>query len=321
MTNDEFLAEFEVDNPPSGVSFSPCYQNIPAVPANLVLEGGGMRALFTAGVLDYFLDKGLLFDTVIGVSGGALSGYNYVAGLKNRTAYLNIKYAPDPRYLSLKSYRISGNAFNREVSFNLLPNHIEPMDYDAFDHSPMSLVAVVSNLETGEAEYPLVLDSRNDLPYVIASSSMPLVSEIVEKDGKKLLDGGVCDSIPIGYSLPTTNNHPVVICTRPEEYVRKPNPLMALVNLMYHDYPYFVERMAQRHYDYNRTTRALTRMHERGQCFVIRPAKAVEVSNMENDQSKLLDLYEQGVKAAAQSYDGLLSYLNGPGNEGLAESF
>ena len=208
---------------------SPASSHVPAwrghgtVPVNLVLEGGAMRGQFTAGVLDFFMDQKLFCERVIGVSAGALCGYNYVAGEDGRTCYLNTKYCDDWRYLSMKSFVRTGNACGREFAFDEIPNRLEPFDYAGFDQSPMQLIAVSSDLVTGEADYHPFADSLADLPYLIASSSMPLVSQIVDVDGKLLLDGGTCDSVPIMYSMLTGARKHIVVLTQAADYVKGPN--------------------------------------------------------------------------------------------------
>ncbi len=301
----------EPDYAPSGVSFPVSYEGKATTRANLVLEGGAMRGMFTAGVLDVFLDRGLLCDSVIGVSAGALMGYNYVAGQAGRGAYVNLKYCTDWRYLSLKSFVRTGNAFGREMSFDLIPNVYDPFPFDAFDESPMKLTTVASDLELGEADYHTFTDARADLPYLIASSSMPMVSEIVEVDGKKLLDGGTCDSVPITYSKLTGSDKHIVVCTQDATYLKSANKLMPVLRQRFDDYPYYIDRLAYRHYEYNRTYRALERMHENGEIFLIRPGAPVEISNLEQNQAKLLALYEHGAEQAVRSWDALERYLAG----------
>ena len=294
---------------------SPASSHVPAwrghgtVPVNLVLEGGAMRGQFTAGVLDFFMDKKLFCERVIGVSAGALCGYNYVAGEDGRTCYLNTKYCTDWRYLSMQSFVRTGNACGREFAFDEIPNRLEPFNYAAFDESPMRLVTVASNLVTGEADYHEFADSLADLPYLIASSSMPLVSRTVEVDGKLLLDGGTCDSVPLTYSLLTGARKHIVVLTQAADYVKGPNKLMALLRQRYHDYPYYLERLHLRHYEYNRLYRALPRLHDEGRIFVLRPPEPVTVSSMEKDADKLFALYEQGYATAALSWDALVRYL------------
>lgn len=307
-----FAQEIEADYPRAEVDFPVAWRGCELTRANLVLEGGAMRGLFTAGVLDYFMDRGLFCERVIGVSAGALMGYNYVAGQAGRGCYLNLKYCTDWRYLSLKSFVRTGNAFGREMSFDLIPNVLDPFPYDAFDESPMELVTVSSNLVTGEADYHRFTDARADVPYLIASSAMPLVSEIVTVDDKQLLDGGTCDSVPIVYSMATGARKHIVVCTQDASYVKGPNKLLPVLDRRFADYPWFVDRLANRHFEYNRTSRALARMHEQGRAFVIRPERPVEVASMEKDQAKLLALYEEGVSVAARVYDELMAYLAAP---------
>ncbi|OUO87772.1 patatin family protein [Gordonibacter sp. An230] len=287
----------------------PAWRGHAATDANLVLEGGAMRGQFTAGVLDFFMDQKLFCKRVIGVSAGALCGYNYVAGEDGRTCYLNTKYCTDWRYLSLKSFVRTGNACGREFAFDEIPNRLEPFNYAAFDESPMRLITVSSNLITGEADYHELSDARADLPYLIASSSMPLVSQIVDVDGKLLLDGGTCDSVPIVHSLLTGAKKHVVVLTQAADYVKGPDKMLALERQRYGLYPYYLERLQHRHYEYNRTYRMLARMHEAGEAFVIRPPEPVTVSSMERDSEKLFALYEQGYAEAARTWSALCSYL------------
>ena len=195
----------------------PAWRGHDVAPVDLVLEGGAMRGQFTAGVLDAFMDRGLFCERTVGVSAGALCGYNYVAGDAGRSCYLNVKYAGDWRYLSLKSFVRTGNACGRDFAFNVIPNELEPFDYEAFNSSPMRLVAVSSDLDSGEADYHEFTDALDDVDYLIASSSMPLVSQIVEVDGKHLLDGGTCDSVPVLYSLLTGPAKRIVVLTQAED--------------------------------------------------------------------------------------------------------
>lgn len=288
---------------------TPAWEGHEVTNANLVLEGGAMRGMFTAGVLDYFCDKGLFCENIIGVSAGALCGLNYVAGEDGRTAFLNMLYCDDPRYLSLYSFATTGNAMGLDFMFDEIPNKLHPLNFDAFNASPMNLTVVSSNLELGEADYHRIENLRFDMDYVVASASMPVVSQITDIDGKLLLDGGTCDSIPINYSLLTGAKKHIVILTQDETYEKKPNSLMPIIHREYADYPYYIDRCEFRHYEYNRTTRMLKRMHEAGDCFVIQPQKPVEISNMEKDRDKLFDLYQQGLEVAAKTWDDLQEYL------------
>lgn len=289
----------------------PAWKGAEIFAADLILEGGAMRGQFTAGVLDVFMDRGLFCERTIGVSAGALCGYNYVAGAKGRSCYLNIKYCDDWRYLSLKSFVRTGNAYGREFAFEQIPNGLEPFDARAFDDSPMRLVAVSSNLATGEADYHELVTSAEGIPYIIASSSMPLVSQIVEIDGKPLLDGGTCDSVPYLFSLLTAprDRKRIVVLTQAEDYVKSPNRLMPLLHQRYAEFPYYLERLQSRHFSYNRTYRALSHAHDEGNLFIIRPPMPVTVASMERDPSKLMDLYEQGCRETVRLWDDLQRYL------------
>ena len=277
----------------------PAWKGAGIADVDLILEGGAMRAQFTAGVLDVFMDRGLL------------CGYNYVAGAKGRSCYLNVKYCDDWRYLSLKSFVRTGNAYGREFAFERIPNELEPFDARAFDESPLKLVAVSSNLATGEADYHELASAREGTPYLIASSSMPLVSQIVEIDGKLLLDGGACDSVPYLFSLLTAprERKRIVVLTQADGYVKSPNRLMPLLHQRYAEFPYYLERLQSRHFHYNRTYRALMRSRDEGKLFVIRPPEPVEVASMEKDPGKLMDLYEQGCAEAVRLWVDLQRYL------------
>lgn len=278
---------------------------------HLILEGGAMRGLFTAGVLDYFMEQGLLASRVYGTSAGALNGLNYVAGDYGRSCFINLKYCRDWRYLSMRNFARTGNAFGVDFLFDTIPNKIEGYDYCHLPSSPSTLVAVATDVELGDACYHEVKDLRtNDVHYLAASASMPLVNKIVEVDGKKLLDGGTCDSIAYEQSLKEGARKQVIVLTRELGYIKQPNKLMALVRTRYSDYPEFVERMEMRHYEYNLAYRRIARMHEAGQAFVLRPTEPVEVAQMESNPDKLMDLYLQGYEQAMLHWNDILTYLD-----------
>lgn len=288
------------------------YEGFNPLPVNLVLEGGAMRGQFSAGVLDYFMEHGLWAKHVIGTSAGALNGYSYVAGDLGRSCYLNTKYCSDWRYLSMQSFARTGNAFGAEFAFDTIPNELEPFNYEAFRNSPITLTTVASNLETGEADYFTFGDPKDDIDYLRASSAMPLISKTIEIDGKKLLDGGPCDSIPLLYSVTTGTEKHIVVLTQDATYIKGPNKLMALIKQRYSEYPLFCERLQHRHFEYNRQYRHLQRLHNAGVIFVIQPQKPVTVSSMEKDPEKLLALYEQGYREAAEQWNKIMLYLDSP---------
>lgn len=191
---------------------APAYEGAQTVNANLVLEGGAMRGQFTAGVLDFFMDQNLWCEHVIGTSAGALNGYNYVAGELGRTCFLNTKYCDDPRYLSMKNFVRTGDALGRDFVFHEIPETLEPFNFKAFRESPMELTTVASDLETGEADYHVMetADDERDIEYLRASASMPLVSHIVELDGKSCSTAARATAyrccIPCSWAIPTNTS-------------------------------------------------------------------------------------------------------------------
>jgi predicted patatin/cPLA2 family phospholipase len=300
----------EVFVPYSSAGYRPAWQEATLVEdCNLVLEGGAMRGQFTAGVLDCFMDNGIMPTRAIGVSAGALNGFNYVAGSRGRTCYLNTKYCTDWRYLSMRSFAATGNAFNVEFVFDTIPNKLDPFDYSSYETSPLSLISVASNLELGEADYCPLRDPGTQIEYLRASASMPLVSKIVEIDGKKLLDGGVTDSIPIDYSIMTGTGKHIVVLTQDASYIKGPNKGMPVIRRVYADYPYFIDRVEQRHFEYNRTCRKLERLSKSEEIFLIRPPEPVTVASLEHDPKKLYDLWLVGYKQAQKNLKALTAYL------------
>jgi len=289
--------------------YRPAWQDATVVEANLVLEGGGMRGAFTAGVLDYYMDEGLLPRHTIGVSAGALNGLYYVAGARGRSCYLNTKYCTYWRYFSFRSFFLSGNAYNVSFCYDKIPNKIEPFDWGAFRSSPLDLVTVSCNIETGEADYHLIEDPIYQLDYIRASASMPLVSRMIKVDEKRLLDGGTSDSVPLNYSLHTGVNKHIVILTQDANFIKRPNELMPLMRLRYFRYPHFIKRLANRHNEYNIIYHQVKHLEQSGEIFVIRPPEPVTLSSMEHDAQKLFALHAQGYDQARDSFSALQKYL------------
>ena len=294
---------------PDSASFTPAWQGATVVEANLVLEGGALRGAFTAGVLDFFMDEGLLPRQVIGVSAGALNGFNYVAGARGRSLYLNTTYCTYWRYFSMRSFLISGNVFNARFCYDTLVNKLEPFGFEDYRTSPLDLIAVCSNVETGEAEYFDVTDPVAQIPYIQASASMPLVSRTLYIDGKRLLDGGICDSVPIEYSQRTGAKKHILVLTREAGFIKQPNGLLPLMRLRYLRYPRFYERLATRHIEYNRVYRLIAQLEQEGEIFVIRPPEPVQVVSMEHDPEKLFKLHAIGYEETSKSFEALKAYL------------
>ena len=275
----------------------------------LVLEGGGMRGLYTAGVLDFLMDHDIYTDGVIGVSAGACHACSYASKQRGRAYRTNTDYLHDKRYMSMQSLLKTGDLFGAEFMYNEIPNKLDPYDYDAFNRSGIKLYAVASNLETGKAEYLQCINMLHDVIYVRASASLPLLSRIVEVDGKKLLDGGACDSIPVKQFQKMGYQKNIVVLTQCKDYRKGKNNLLPLIRRSYRKYPKFVEALANRHINYNRTLDELGVMEKEGRILVIRPSSPVTIGRLEKDEKKLKALYEQGYEDAKNSMGALMEFI------------
>ena len=292
--------------------YRPAWKKAQQLDFNLVLEGGGYRGQFTSGVLDVFMDEGILAKTVIGVSAGALTGTCYAAGMRGRTNYLNTNYCDYWRYFSLKALLIKGDVFDVNFTFGRMLYETDPYDFDALAESPVTMITVASDLETGAADYHELRDLKAEMDYLRASASMPLVSRIVHVDGRKLLDGGIADSVPIEFSKGLGVKKQVVILTQAADYVKKANT-SSIPRLFYRKYPKFVKAIAERHIGYNRTYKQLVEMHDSGEIFLIRPQEPVTLSSMDSDKRKLYALYLKGYEEGKRTLPMLKSYLDQTG--------
>ncbi len=280
--------------------------------AGLVLEGGGMKGVYTAGVLDLFLDKGLEFSSVYGVSAGACSMCSYISKQRGRALDVNIDYLDSKRYCSVESMILSGDLFNVNTCYNLIPNYLNPIDNETFMQYEGKAYSVVTNIATGRPEYLQVKDSVKDIDKVRASASLPLVSRTVRINGKPYLDGGISDSIPLQKSVRDGNRKNVVVMTKEVGFRRKPTDSgqLALIKVRYAKYPKVAQLMAERHIMYNECLDYIENMEREGKVFVIRPQYASEVARIERDKAKMQALYDQGYKEAEALYDDLMEYLN-----------
>lgn len=275
----------------------------------LVLEGGGMRGIYTAGVLDFFIDKDLYTDGVIGVSAGACHACSYVSKQKGRAYHTNTDFLKNKHYMSFRSLIKTGDLFGVDFVYNKIPNELDPYDYATFNKGKTKFYAVCSNLETGKAEYFQCINLKHDVIYVRASASLPLLSRIVEVDNKKLLDGGVSDSIPIKKFREMGYDKNIVVLTQCNDYRKGKNNLLPIIRKRYKKYPKFIEAIARRHINYNKTLDELALMEKRGEVFIIRPKTPVSISRLEKNVDKLKVLYEQGYQDAQHCYDDLMKFI------------
>ena len=277
----------------------------------LILEGGAMRGMFTAGVMDVMMENGIQFDGVIGVSAGAAFGCNYKSGQIGRVIRYNTKFCTDKRYGGFGVLLREGNIFSTPFCYEEVPMKHDIFDFDAFDKSPMEFYVVCTDVESGKAVYHLyegLKDHRFD--WIRASASMPLVSQIVEIDGMKLLDGGMADSIPVRYFESIGYDRNVVILTQPGDFVKKKNPSMPLVKLKYRQYPKLVKTMANRHNVYNETLDYIRKREAAGELLVIRPDQPLNIKKVEKDPDELRRVYEIGRRIGLQRMNEIKDFLS-----------
>lgn len=278
--------------------------------AGLVLEGGGMKGIYTAGVLDFFLDKGIDFSSVYGVSAGACHMCSYLSKQRGRARDVSVDYLDSKRYCGVRSLLTTGDIFNVNTCYTLIPDYLYPYDHETFEKYTGKAYSVVTNIQTGRPEYLRIRDLRKDIIKIRASASLPMVSRNVKIGNKYYLDGGISDAIPLQKSILDGNRRNVVIMTKEIGYVRKPSSYLELIKLRYLKYPKVYDLMRERHINYNETLEYIENRKECGQAFVIRPGKASDVGRIEKDKQKMLALYEEGYQDAADCYEELLAYLN-----------
>ena len=268
--------------------------------SGLILEGGGMRGVFTCGVLDNFMDRGIRFPYTIGVSAGACNGLSYMSGQRGRAKYSNIDLLDKYRYIGLKQLLLKGNIMDFDLLFHKFPNEIIPYDYETYAQCTERYEMVTTSCETGKACY---FDEKSSPERIIdivkASSSLPFVCPITYVDGQPMLDGGIADSIPLlrARSLGYDNN--VVVLTRNKGY-RKPEKPGFVLPFMYRKYPALREAIRRRNALYNEELALVENLEEKGELIVIRPQAPIVVDRMERDVQKLLDLYNEGYNCASQ---------------------
>lgn len=276
----------------------------------LVLEGGATRGVFTSGVLDYLMERGLYLPYVAGVSAGACNAVDYVSRQIGRTRDCMIQKEKEYKYISLKHTLKTRHLFNMDMVFDRYPNEIYPFDYETYFHSPLRCEMVVTNCLTGQAEY---LDERTDKQRLMdicrASSSVPVATPMVRVDGTPYMDGGIADSIPIIRSLKLGNKKNVLVLTREAGYRKRPlKKSRALYMAKYKEYPNFVKAILRRSYIYNKTLSYIEKWEAQGKVFVIRP-RTKTVSRTEQNHEALTAFYQHGYDLMEESYEKLLEYL------------
>lgn len=268
--------------------------------SGLVLEGGGMRGVFTCGVLDSLMDRGIRFPYTIGVSAGACNGLSYMSGQRGRAKYSNIDLLDKHKFIGLRHLLFKGNIMDFDLLFDEFPNRIIPYDYDRYANCEERFEMVTTECQTGRACYfEEKSDPKRIIDIVRASSSLPYVCPIAEVDGVKMLDGGIADSLPIERARSLGYDNNVVVVTRNKGY-RKSNKPSFVPPFAYAKYPALREALRRRNMEYNRQISYIESLEERGEIVVIRPQKPIEVGRMERDTKRLLALYEEGYDIASK---------------------
>ena len=276
----------------------------------LVLEGGGMRGLFSAGVLDALLElKELSVNGIVGVSSGALFGVNYVSKQKERAVRYNKKYADDKRYMGLYSWITTGNAVNKDFAFYELPYKLDVFDNETFKKAKTDFYVVMTNVESGKPEYVLIEDAFAQMEYLRATSALPFASKIIETNGKKYLDGGISDSIPIDFCESLGYDKIIAVLTRPEG-TYKEDKLGFLYKLVYRKYPNLVNSLLNMATDYEKVLAKIKDLENKGKIFVVRPPEVLKIGRLEKNRDKIQKVYDIGLNTGLKELDNIVKYLN-----------
>ena len=276
----------------------------------LVLEGGAMRGLFTAGVLDVMMENGIEFDGAMGVSAGAVFGCNFKSGQIGRSIRYNMRFCDDPRYCSVQSLIKTGDLYGVQFCYDESPNKLDPFDAEDYRNNPMPFYAVCTNVETGKAIHKrLDNGDAKDMEYFRASASMPIVSRIVEVDGYKLLDGGITDSIPLSSMERRGYPKNVVVLTQPLGYVKEKSGMLPLIRVAMRRYPNIIKAMEVRHIRYNKQTDYVREQELAGNAFVIRPPYPLGISRTEDDPAQLRRVYDLGRAEMEKQLTALKEFL------------
>lgn len=277
----------------------------------IVMEGGASRTIFSCGVTDVFMDEGIYPDYLIGVSAGIAYGVSYASGQRGRNADFTEKYMNDRRYMGI-SYFLNPRKrcyYNLDFAFGEVPNKLVPYDYDALANYPGRVVAVVTNVLTGEAEYFDIPKYERHWETTIASCSLPVLFQPVKLGDNYYLDGGIADPIPYKKAFAEGCDKVIVLLTRERDYVKGDEKAMKIINRVCRKYPKIVEKLNNRTADYNRLSKELLEEEKKGNLFIIAPDDTYGVGRTEGDWHKLQPLYQQGIDIAREQMENIKKYL------------
>lgn len=276
----------------------------------LVLEGGAMRGLFTAGVLDVLMEHEIWPDGVIGVSAGAAFGCNMKSKQPGRALRYNKNLVNDWRYSSLRSLLTTGDYFGGDYAYHYVPRHIDYFDIDTFSKNPMEFWVVCTNVDTGKAEYKRLTEVDYDsLEYIRASASMPIAARIVTVDGKKMLDGGIADSIPLRFFQQQGYEKNLVILTQPAGYVKKRSPLMPLMRMWLRRHPRIVQALEDRPAMYNAELDYVKEEELKGKTLVLRPRNKLTIGHISHNPDDMQMTYDQGREVALEHLEEIKAFF------------
>ena len=276
----------------------------------LIMEGGAMRGMFTAGVMDVLMENEIHFQGAIGVSAGAAFGCNFKSNQIGRVIRYNKKYCRDPRFCSIRSLIKTGDLYGAEFCYTTIPYELDLFDCETYLNNPMDFYVVCTDVETGKPVYRKCITGRDeDLTWIRASASMPIASRVVEANGVKLLDGGISDSIPLSYFESIGYNKNVIILTQPKGYIKKPSKALPLIKASLKEYPNVYKTMQNRHNDYNDTIKKIEEAEKNGDVLVIRPPEKLPVGRIEHNPEKLQLAYDIGRETALKKLDEIKEFV------------
>ena len=276
----------------------------------LVLEGGGMRGLFSEGVIDEMLESGVRFDGMIGVSAGALFGCNFKSHQAGRALRYNIRFKDDSRYMSFWNLLKTGNLVDAEFSFHTLPNELDIFDKETFEKDKTEFHIVCTDVETGKPVYKqLTRIGDNELEWLRASGSLPIASKVVEVDGKKMLDGGISDSIPLKHFEDCGFEKNIVVLTQPKGFKKKQTGGMPIIKLILKKTPKIVEGLSKRHLMYNNELDYISEQEKKGKTLIICPDETLPIGRIEQDEKKMRLVYDMGRQAARKRMSEIKHFL------------
>ena len=279
----------------------------------LIMEGGAMRGMFTAGVIDVMMEHGIEFQGAVGVSAGAAFGCNYKSKQIGRVIRYNTRFSRDRRYGGYGVLLREGNFYSSKFCYEDVPLKYVIFDFVTYESNPMEFYVVATDGQTGAAEYHLLKDRHDHgFEWIRASASMPLVSQMVPIDGRKYLDGALADSIPVRFFESMGYDRNLVILTQPLGFRKKPDPMLPLMKLVYRKYPNLVSSMITRHQQYNDTLDYIARREAAGELLVIRPQEKLPIGRTEKDPEKRRLVYEIGRRTALERIGQIRQFLSAP---------